>query len=63
MIRPSNDISVGQLLLEVSTEKSNYSLSCSYKEIVKKQYFKSITIIGHALGNKAMGFQVVKKAH
>jgi hypothetical protein len=39
-------------LLKVGTEKANLSLSCSCRGIVKKQSFRSITMIGHSLGNR-----------
>ena len=41
----------GWTLFRVGTKKTNLSLSCSCKGIVKKQSFKSITIIGHDFGN------------
>jgi hypothetical protein len=43
---------VSCLWLNVCIVKANFSLSCSCTGIEKKQSFKSITRMGHALGHK-----------
>lgn len=49
----------GWAFLYVGTVKANFPLSCSCKGIVRKQSFKSVAIIGHALGSKGKGVQAV----
>jgi hypothetical protein len=41
--------------LRVGTEKTNLSLTCSCKGIVKKQSFKLIIIIGNTDGKESLG--------
>ena len=42
---------IRQLLLKVGIEKSKFSLSYLFRGSVKKQSFRSITMIGHSLDN------------
>jgi hypothetical protein len=41
----------------VGTMKAYLSLSCSCEEIVKRQSFKSISMIGNSLGNNE-GYEI-----
>lgn len=48
---------VGIEWLNVGTMKAYLSLSCSCEEIVKRQSFKSISMIGNSLGNNE-GYEI-----
>lgn len=53
-------LSIG-LLFRICNEKTNLSIACSFKGILKKQLFKSIIIIGHNVGKKEGKEHIVVK--